>query len=575
MLPVVSNHWADQLWVRLHCLKERLSERAIQLMVDESLAKLPPSSRQNLVEGRDPDSAISRGKKLQGTLLWRDMGSLAGPGGAVATEVRQIVAEGIFKTEDHMHGSPLQVLQARGWRHGAEHMEPFSVLQSLIIEQCFVPDRLRCPLEIVAHWAERGVPFDGQVFPHARVSEFAADFSLWISGAAEGLPDAITLTASADDVVKNSVEALVRKANDRSCPKTQEYICLYLGELSQDARPSAFAWFLRAVGPVDPPREGGPTLGQRAERVVALAAAKLGTQLGACLVALAREVLTRPLAVVGSKRDLPSASTSAAWEEMIWEGPGGSGVHKGVAVDELVFVASSFVLGMEHVRLAWQSAGDTLEGALDCEAVRSAFATVMLTLAVVEPEQAYPILRAARASSMFSAPGSSAAAASLRGVEWYLATAELQKEWTKADGLRKMHCPQGVPRDLPDHQAVALQVKASEYEKLQRLSHSKFVEGVEHIQSGLLEKEFLPDDTTLTITPSATANLRRTCAWRLVLAGLSAYHLAGDLRHCLSEFAPSLAMSPWLLPCIGSELSFQLLMRLRDIALDAQPLLDT
>jgi len=251
--------WTDRCWVELHCLKEWLVERLLDIGREEWCQ----DEKLFLGEGdggvpdtmETPEDRVIRGAKLCNKFA-----------GASAEALEAMVAGEAKRLLTQLREDPSVPLRLR-----QEATSPFARLQATLIEAAWDPTtQHEVALGTLRNWLADGL--DGTPCPFL-VKQFASYFAIWAKDRAAdqqqqiampeiATPAAFSQALDVDDIVRTLVGDLVSTASGswvEQCLEGQaiELIAQHISALQVENRLDAFATFLVELGKHSSSIDGG------------------------------------------------------------------------------------------------------------------------------------------------------------------------------------------------------------------------------------------------------------------------------------------------------------------------------
>lgn len=261
LLPACSGNWSDLCWGELHCLKEGLVERLLEIGRDDCC-----KAGVFLGEGDggfgDPletaESRAERNNKLSGALR----GTAAdGLDSAVVAEVHRVLKR-LDAEEIHDTAVPTRTTVTAA----------FDTLRATLVRAAWEPECGEQALAMLREWLDQGI--GGTSCPFA-LKQFASHFAMWqkevlqerfaapcsislggqvVRGLQSAAQSAELGSVNVDDIVRKLIDDLVMAASGAwrmQCLEGQavELIAEHLSALSTEARLEAFTSLLLRLGP--------------------------------------------------------------------------------------------------------------------------------------------------------------------------------------------------------------------------------------------------------------------------------------------------------------------------------------
>lgn len=588
LMPYCGTFWADRCWGELHCIKEWLVER----LLEDGHAWCGEASLCEIDE--DPDERDTRSRKLCGRLDARLSPDL---GRAVAEEVQQALSRVFPRTSGDAY-----------WEVPESVSEQFSLLQALLIESAWIPQRGQAALDLLRSWLQGGrAPF--------LVKQFASYFALWQKEMLQ-VPRRISevqetqdaCDPQVDDIIWEHVQELILAASgphwQEQClhGKAVEIILEHCAVLQPELRREAFAELLLRVGSVG------------ADASVA------------CAVALARgeftaqaQVMKRCFAVFWSRFPFEVFAAMAGLVHRVLKLDDQStnevlldGVPAGVQEDAhaedmvhlilclLVFwtIARDKASEGESVEQAQEGlkalvgqdmqtpglleilAGDPREAFLRAAlgtAIVPLLSDTLLCLCVKEPALALPMLPPLQASVLWTDAFNSVAANNLSDLEWFLLLYVKHNAWKVA--FREASAQQALaakptlvrfgaavqPGPGSGHAAEA--EKAAHESKIAREALLDWAQDRLARPRPLVE----PQPRSQTALPEEhVQNLRKALAWRALLPLINLFEAELDFQGVMQDLFVSIDEGPWMLKMLDQRHARALLSRVAHIPMSSE-----
>jgi len=584
LMPYCGTFWADRCWGELHCLKEWLVERLLEdghWCAEDPLCEIE----------EDADAREHRAKKLCGRLSSRLSPDI---GRAVSEEVQQVLLRVLPRTSSDAY-----------WEVPESVSEQFSLLQALLIESVWVPQRGQAARDLLRGWLRAGsAPF--------LLKQFASYFAIWQKEMYE-VPRRMSevqeaLDPSVDDIVWEHVQALIVTASgprwQEQClhGKAVELVLEHCKALQPELRREAFAELLLRVG----------SSGANASVAcaVALAQGEFTAQaqvMKRCFAAFWSLFPNEVFAVMaGLVHRVLKLDDQSAREALLDNVP--SGARENAHAEDMVHLILCLLVFWTIARDK-AAEGDTVDQAQDglktlvgedvqapglleilagdpCQAfLRAALGTaivplltdVLLCLCVKEPALALPMLPPLQASVLWTDAFNSAAVNNLSDLEWFLLLYVKHNAWRSAFQEASAQQVLAAKPTLARYGAAVQPGPGSghtaEAEKAAQESKVAREALLDWAQDRLARPRPLvePQPRSQTALPEEhVQNLRKALAWRVLLPLIDCFEAELDFQGAMQDLFVSVDESPWMLKMLDQRHARALLSRVACIPMSSE-----
>uniref|UniRef100_A0A7S1LR03 Nuclear pore complex protein n=1 Tax=Alexandrium catenella TaxID=2925 RepID=A0A7S1LR03_ALECA len=553
MLPACGTSWTDRCWAELHCLKECLVERLLELgraewcrdsglVLGEGDAGVPDP-------GECAEDRAERSRKLCGRL-------------------REVPAEEL----EAFVGAEVRRIVARLRPDLTAAASPFSELQVALVEAAWSPEKSEAALAIVRRWVAQD--FEGAPCPFL-VKEFASYFAIWQKevlvgkrSASEDVAmgsatvEAARAPPNVDDIIAEHVQDLVAEASGswhKQCLEGEaiELIAKHIAALAPENRLDSFFRLLLTLGIRE--SEGGHFNALRVEVLERCMAVYWS-----CFPHEAFMMIT-----VFIRRALHLDDETAS--EEVLPDIGATGVHGAASSTDITVAVICVTVFWDALRATVEADGNVaVEGFLGLETVlgrplgietprtsddvaRIALDLVVLplltdalfSLCVKDPGEAMMVLPVVKESLLWRdvASSHSAGKSRLDELEWYVGLCNRHRAWALAHA------------ELQEHgESVGLPLKALTYNK----DAIKAEQQRSRARDALLDwaRPCLARDRPwleprpgmhTSLADGQWEELRRAGSCRALLLLLAVFEGEQDFDGAMHDLSVAAAQSPWLL----------------------------